>query len=192
MISSHGSLVYGLSFAISLVSFYSLLLSPSIRSKNSSKYAVLSVFTVAQSVMVAFLTVLFPSNIVMKAVLSTVVSVASITGYAATSKRDLTELGSFLYSFTTAFVVYQLLRLLSMANWISFDVPWNEMLGCSLGAALAATYLAFHTKMIFASKDQKYKFARSDHVLAAVCIYNDVINLFVYMLRLMAENQKKN
>ena len=184
--SQSGSLVYGLSFFLSLSSFSALLHSENLRT-GSLRYPLLSLFTLSQSIMVSFMTVMFPSNIVMKAVLTTAIAVASITGYAATTARDLTQFGTFLYSFSAAFLAYQLLRLLSLFGVIPFKIPWTETIGCSVGAALASSYLAHHTKMVFSQPGQKNEFGRKDHLVAALCLYNDVINLFVYVLRLLAE-----
>jgi len=159
-----------------------------LRVRSSANYLCLQM-----SVLVSFLTTLFPTDLVIKAVMTTAIAVASITGYTATSspKRDLTEMGTFLYTTSAAFAFYQLLLLLNLTGWLPFRVPWSEMLGCSFGAGLAATYIAFHTRMIFAKPDQKYKFAKDDHVIAALLLYNDIIRLFVYILRILAESKRE-
>lgn len=188
-----GRAAYLLSLLVGTGSFYSLLLSRELR-EGRWRYPLLAAFTAAQSVLLATLTLAFDTGLVVKAAMTTLVAVASITGFTATHrfKRDLSELGTFLFSASVCFLLYQLAHVLSLFGWLPFEVTWNETIGCSLGAALAATYLSFHTKLIFSSPDQKYEFAKTDHVVAALCLYNDIINLFVYVLRLMAEAQRKD
>ena len=41
--------------------------------------------------------------------------------------------------------------------------------------------------MIIGGKNTKYKFDEDDHVLAAIVLYLDIINLFLYILEILGK-----
>lgn len=90
-------------------------------------------------------------------------------------------------------------------------MPYNEMLYSLVGACLFSFYLAYHTKLIVAGKHAKYLLNEKDYVFGAskfylfasplyasanhyplfssVTLYNDIINIFIYTLRLIGEDK---
>ncbi|GMH54774.1 hypothetical protein TrST_g5695 [Triparma strigata] len=192
MLSSAGPLIQFLSAIISVASFFGLMLKPELR-KGPHKFKLLTVFTISESILLALLTSMFPSHIVSKAVVTTGGATLAVTGYVRYNKNpkyDLTQYGSGIFGFGLAFLAYQLLHISSYFLPIP-RVPWNEMLGCSFGAGLATAYLAYHTSLII-SGNSKYRVESDDYVFGAMALYNDIINLFVYILRLYAESERRN
>jgi len=191
MLSSSGPLIQFLSAIISVVSFFSLILKPEIR-KGPHKFKILTIFTISESILLALLTSMFPSHIVSKAVLTTGGATLAVTGYVRYNKNpkyDLTKFGSGIFGFGLAFIAYQMLYLTSF--WLPIPrIPWNEMFGCSIGAGLATAYLAYHTSLIISGKG-KYKIESDDYIFGAMALYNDIVNLFVYVLRLYAESERR-
>lgn len=70
-------------------------------------------------------------------------------------------------------------------------LPYNEMLYSLVGASLFSFYLAYHTKLIVAGKHAKYQMNEKDYVYGAMTLYNDIINLFIYTLRLIGEDRDR-
>ena len=61
---------------------------------------------------------------------------------------------------------------------------------CSLGAGLSAAYLAYHTKLIVGGKDQKHQLDVNDYIFGALVLYNDIISLFIFILRLLGDRDR--
>ena len=126
--------------------------------------------------------------------MTTTTAALGATGYAVLNKnpaRDLTAVGSGVFGFGLAFVGYQLLALTFRALGVPFlRLPWNELLGCSIGAGLSTFYIAYHTSLIVGGKHKKYQMDAEDHIYGAMALFSDIINLFIYILRILAESNK--
>ena len=118
-------------------------------------------------------------------------SEGGVTAYVFLNKdprRDLTSVGSGIFGFGLFFTLYQIVALGARAFNVPFlRLPWNELLGCSIGAGLATFYLAYHTSLIVGGKHRKYRMDADDHVYGAMALFSDIINLFIYILRILAE-----
>lgn len=91
--------------------------------------------------------------------------------------------------FGLIFLVYGVIQLLQMTGVLPAGfIPYNEMLYSLAGATLFSFYLAYHTRLIVAGKHAKYQLSEKDHVFGAMTLYNDIINLFIYILRLIGED----
>jgi protein lifeguard len=71
-------------------------------------------------------------------------------------------------------------------------LPYNEMLYSLGGASLFALYLAHHTKLIVGGKHSKYRMYEQDYVYGAMALYNDIINMFLYILRILGDDQNQD
>ena len=189
LMSESGPLLHGLSTFVTIASFYALLLSPDLR-RGKWKYPLLGLFTVGESSLVALLTLFFPRRVVAQAAGVTAFAAGSISLYTAKNKNpryDLTRYGTFLYSLGTCFLILSLMHLLGLTvSWMP-RIPWNEKLMCSLGAGLFSAYLSVHTKMVVGGGSAM--FHEKDYIFAALQLYSDIINLFVYLLRIMSASQ---
>jgi FtsH-binding integral membrane protein len=87
-------------------------------------------------------------------------------------------------------VLYGLIQVLSVVGVLPASfLPYNDMLYGLVGACLFSFYLAHHTKLLVGGKHAKYQMNEKDYVFAAMTLYNDIINIFIYMLRLMGEDR---
>ena len=85
------------------------------------------------------------------------------------------------------FLFYGVIHLLSQVGILPPEfLPYNESIYCFFGASLFSMYLAYHTRLIVSGKHTKYQLNEKDYVFGAVLLYNDIISIFLYMLRLMA------
>jgi len=88
------------------------------------------------------------------------------------------------------FVLYGFVNLLTIAGWLPAGfLPYNDMLYSLLGACLFSLYLAYHTRLIVSGKYTKIQMNEKDHVLGAMCLYTDIINIFIYILRIVGEDR---
>jgi protein lifeguard len=49
-------------------------------------------------------------------------------------------------------------------------------------------YLAHHTKLIVSGKHSKYGMNEEDYVFGAMTLYNNIINIFLYLLRILGDD----
>ena len=142
-----------------------------------TNYILLGVFTIAVSCMVASISTRYAPMIVIEATLLTAAVVVGITVYAFVSKTDYTMCGPLCYIF---------MMILAVSLIISFVFPftWNTMY-CILGTIAFSFYLLCDTQRILGGKHRKYTFSEDDYILAALVIYLDIINIFIFILEML-------
>lgn len=90
------------------------------------------------------------------------------------------------------FLVYGIIGILQTAGIIPANfLPYNDAIYSCFGATLFSLFLAHHTKLITAGKHAKYQMNEKDYVLGAMTLYNDIINMFIYILRAIGEDRKR-
>ena len=103
-------------------------------------------------------------------------------------KYDLTQWGRGLASVGFAFLMFGVMRMLELFGIIPYHfLPYSEALYCIFGAGLFSMYLAYHTRLIVSGKSAKYQMSEKDYILGAMSLYSDIINIFLYILRLLGE-----
>ena len=70
-------------------------------------------------------------------------------------------------------------------------LPYNDALFSMVGACLFSFYLAYHTKLIVGGKHSKYQFSDKDYVFGAMALYDDIIQIFIYILRVIGEDRDR-
>lgn len=102
--------------------------------------------------------------------------VVGLTIYAATTKKDFTMMGGFLFALVMVLIIGSLFAIFIRSKWLS--------LGLSiLGALVFSLYLIYDTQLILGKN--KRKFAIDDYIMAAMNLYLDIINLFLYILSIL-------
>ncbi len=131
----------------------------------------------------------------MSALSSTALATLTVTGYTMMNKNpkyDLSQWGAGLSSMGMIFVFYGVIHLLSMVGLLPRNfLPYNETLYSLLGTSLFTMYLAYHTRLIVAGKHSKYQLNEKDYVFGAVLLYNDIINIFLYLLRFLDDDDRQ-
>ncbi len=158
------------------------------------KWQLLGLFSVAEAIIVGIISSFYKSKTVMSAALSTAVATMSVTMYTIwnkDSKRDLSQWGAGISSIGMIFLFYGVIHLLSQSGILPPEfLPYDESIYCVLGTSLFSMYLAYHTRLIISGKHTKFQLNEKDYVFGAVLLYNDIINIFLYMLRLLAAEDR--
>jgi FtsH-binding integral membrane protein len=182
-----------LSLAVSTVCWITICMSPSARRSSPMKWQLLSLFTLGEAIAVGFISSFYMPSSVLSAVLATATTVASISLYTARnrdSKHDLSTWGASLSSAGLLFCVYGLLTLFQTIGWLPQGfLPYHETAYSFLGATLFSGYLAYHTRLIVSGKHTKYQMNEKDYVFGAMSLYNDIISMFIYILRMVGEDR---
>jgi FtsH-binding integral membrane protein len=158
-----------------IVIMFSLLCFRGVAKTVPINYILLILFTVCESYMVATISAFNPPEIVITAALMTATIVIALTIYAFTTKTDFTLLGGFIFMFTAI-----------MLFWGIFIMIFGFFLYtlyCVLGVILFGIYLIFDTQLILGKFGLEYSI--DDYILAALNIYIDIIQMFLYILQLL-------
>jgi FtsH-binding integral membrane protein len=137
-------------------------------------YILLFAWTLCEGYMLAVCCSFYDPKVVMLAGLMTAAVTISLTIYAMTTKVDFTFLGGLLFCCATI-----------MFFWSIFSIIYGFVLNslyCVLGIIVYSIYLIFDTQLIMGKFGVEFNI--DDYVYAALVIYLDIINLFLYILRL--------
>lgn len=179
--------------AISLLSFlfstgivFLLGSHPSLRFKAPQNLVLLGIYTVLQSVVVGTLSSLFEPRLVCLGTMHTFMVFISIVLYSfqPNPSIDVTVFGSGLLS-----ILVSLLTGSILGSY--FQLPLMDNIISGLLAVLFAVYIFYDTQKIIGGKHHKHQFGQNEYILAALSLYQDVINFFVEILTLLAKNDKK-
>mmetsp|Transcript_18978 Transcript_18978/g.28114 ORF Transcript_18978/g.28114 Transcript_18978/m.28114 type:complete len:355 (-) Transcript_18978:223-1287(-) len=189
-----GKFVPWASLIISTITVMFMTISERARQVSPLKWQLLGIFSIAEAIVVGFISSFYKSKTVMSAAMSTAVATMSVTMYTVLnkdSKRDLSQWGMGLSSIGMIFCFYGVIHLLSQSGVLPPEfLPYNETVYSFLGTSLFTMYLAYHTRLIISGKHTKYQLNEKDYVFGAVLLYNDIITIFLYMLRLMASDDR--
>jgi protein lifeguard len=116
-----------------------------------------------------------PSAVLMAAAITFVI-VAGLTAYATQSKYDFTTAGGVL---TGALLALLLVSIIG----IFFHAKVFELLIAGGGAVLFSCFLVVDIQMMMDGKS--IQLSPDDFVLASLSIYLDIVNLFLYILRII-------
>lgn len=149
-----------------------------------TNYILLGVFTLCMSFLVSntVMQVQEPIIVVEAAALTLGITVA-ITVYAARTKTDFTVCGPVFY-------IIFFLSLILVIFVLIFGPKFNFLLA-GFGAFLSSFYLIIDTQMILAGtceSHRKFQIDEESYIMAALVLYLDIINLFLYILELLGKN----
>lgn len=95
------------------------------------------------------------------------------------TKWDFTLLGGVLVSVLFAMII---------ASFIMIFLPKSRILNLvysSIGAVLFSVYLVYDVQLIAGGR--KYEFDVDDYIPAALAVYLDIINIFLFLLRILGD-----
>ena len=128
---------------------------------------------------------------VISAMVVTSISTGVITLYTLLQrnpKYDLSQWGAGLSSAGIIFLLYGVVNLLEIFGILPRGfLPFSDVIYSALGATLFSFYLAYHTRLIVSGKSTKYQMNDKDYIFGAMCLYNDIINIFIFLLRLLED-----
>lgn len=138
-----------------------------------------SAYSVCTSYLITTVCVVTDPQIVLLAMIGTLVITLSLTLFAMQTKVDYTPCGAIMFMF---------LIILVFGGFISSFLPHMKLfkLGwCLLGLFVFSFYIIIDVQMIVGGDHIRFQFEESDYILAALCLYLDIINLFLRMIELL-------
>lgn len=179
----HNIWVLAITTVITLVSLYSLVCYPPLARKVPTNYILLSFFTIGESWSVAFICCFYDGTSVLIAAGTTCAMVIGLTAYAASrGSKDFTKCGGFLFACLFSFMI----------GSFFLSVFWGQnrevMIATScIGVAIFSIYIIYDTQLIMGEKS--HKFSIDDYILAAMNLYLDIIQIFLYLLKIFGSRR---
>uniref|UniRef100_A0A0X3PCS6 Protein lifeguard 4 n=1 Tax=Schistocephalus solidus TaxID=70667 RepID=A0A0X3PCS6_SCHSO len=155
-----------------LASFALLIAMYAKRYESPVNLILLFSFTIVESLIVGTVVVHFDSSLLLQALVITSAIVCGLTAYTMQSKRDFSSWGGLLGSLLLALIVGGLTNLF-------FGSPALHLVLSIGGAAVFACLLVYDTHLIM------QRFSAEEYIAAAITLYLDIINLFLYILRIL-------
>ena len=137
-------------------------------------YVLLFIFTACVSWMVGAACTRYDERTVIEATCLTTAICAGIMVYAMTTKNDFTIFGPVLFMLGFVFMTF---GILFAVMGFHLNLIW-----ATLGVILFGFYLLVDTQMIMGGQNKRYQFDEDSYILAAVVLYLDIINIFLYIL----------
>eukprot|EP00877_Chromochloris_zofingiensis_P014722 jgi/Chrzof1/9503/Cz04g05170.t1 len=100
--------------------------------------------------------------------------------YALRTRTDFTTKGGLLVSLLLALILAGFLGIILRS-------PLLDVLISAGGAALFGAYIVFDVQMLAGGKHTSHQLSPDEYVAGAITIYLDIVNLFIYILRLVGE-----
>ena len=168
-------------FCIALVlSFVTLIPLACVRSIGRSvpiNYILLFAFTLCESYMLMLCCAKYNAEVVIAAAALTAGVTVALTIYAFTTKTDFTWLGGMLFAGICILIVTGLLYYIIRPTEVLY------LLYCAAGVFIYSIYLIYDTQLISGKFGNAFEI--DDYVIAAVNVYLDIINIFLYILSIL-------
>jgi protein lifeguard len=154
---------------------------PKVAQTYPTNYLCLAGFTLTEGYLVGVISSTYDSGAVMKAVGVTVFVTVALTIFAWQTKIDFTGMGSALFVILIVFTLFGFLCAIFRSSVL-------DNVYASIGALIFSAYIVYDTQLILGGNHQ-HKFSIDQYVFAALSLYLDIVNLFLYLLRLFGTNR---
>eukprot|EP01135_Chromosphaera_perkinsii_P007748 Nk52_evm37s967 gene=Nk52_evmTU37s967 len=172
----------GLMFLAMIATFVCLIVlacAGDIRKKSPHNMIFLGIFTFCEGYLIGTVTTFYSVNEVVTALAMTAICVLGVTLFACQTKIDFTLCGGFLFCTLLVFILAGFFMMF-------FPSHTGNLIYSIIGALIFVFYLLYDTQLMMGG-DHAVSISPEEHVFAALNLYLDIINLFLYLLRILRE-----
>lgn len=163
---------------------------PDTMRRSPTNYIILLLFTQCEAVMIGFICLNYTLDSILIAVGVTAFIVLSLTIFACQTTVDFTGCGPYLFAGSMCLCAFGFFFMLGSMLGLSATPLFKPLYlaySC-MGALLFSFYLVFHTQLIVGGKHQ-FQFTVDDYAVAAINLYLDIIQLFLFILRMLGRRR---
>lgn len=132
----------------------------------------------------------YDTDIVFYAGIMTLGVTIALTIFACQTKYDFTIFSGSLVCLLVILMLFGFMNIIMCSGSSSSTCDILDTVYAALGALVFSFAIVYDTQMIVKG-NHKYQFGNDDHVFAAITLYLDIINLFIYLLKLLDKCKKK-
>ncbi|CAH1115742.1 unnamed protein product [Psylliodes chrysocephalus] len=158
---------------LSFIASIAILIPLHIKRKESpANLILLAAFTVVQGYTVGVIVTFYSQAIVLQALLLTLIVLAGLTLFTFQTKRDYSAMHSGLFAGLCILIVGGFMQVFLQSSVFEIAISFG-------GALLFCLFIVFDTQMIMKTLSPE------EYILATINLYMDIINLFIYILRIL-------
>lgn len=161
-----------------LVCIIALSCCGNLRRKTPHNFIFLGIFTICEGFLLGVTSARYTPFEILLAVGICIIIVVSLTLFAFQTKIDFTMCGGFLLCTLIILIIFGIVAAFVQSKIV------NIVYSC-LGALIFSFYLVFDTQMMIGG-NHKYSISPEEYVFASLSLYLDIINLFTYILSIIA------
>jgi len=150
---------------------------PGVRRTFPMNFIFLGIFTVCEGFLLGVVACRYSTNTVLIATGICAVVVLSLTIFAFQTKIDFTMCGGFLFVAVIVLMCFGF-AMIFWRNSVAYLVY-----SC-LGALIFSMYIVFDTQLMLGGK-HKYSISPEEHIFAALNLYLDIVQLFMFILSIV-------
>ncbi|CAO1410020.1 unnamed protein product [Diamesa hyperborea] len=147
------------------------------RRTSPTNMILLSAFTICESFLVGVVSSTYKRNEVLLAIGLTTLIVLALTAFAFQTSIDFTMCGGFMCVLMVLLVGAGIVGIFWRNEFFHF------LMACG-GALIFSMYIVYDTQMMMGGS-HKYSISPEEYVFAALNLYLDIINLFLYLLKII-------
>ncbi|KAH9490169.1 hypothetical protein Btru_051240 [Bulinus truncatus] len=170
-----------LAFVMTFVIIIILACCPDFRRKTPINMILLMSFTICEGFLLGTVSGHYDKDEVLMAVGITAIVALALTIFAFQTKWDFTMFGGLLFVLVIVLICFGLLCAIIQSRYLS-------LVYASLGALLFSAYLVFDTQMMIGGK-HKYSLSPEEYIFAALNLYLDIVNLFLFILSIIGSSR---
>lgn len=114
-------------------------------------------------------------------------TIALCTGlilYAIYTKHDFTYCGGFIFVFSCSMIAACFLSMFYPSRILVIGITWASVL-------LSSIFLIYDIQLLVGGVHPRMnKYSMDDYIVAAMCIYLDIVVLFIKILRIIGKEKK--
>lgn len=174
--------VVGLSSLGSLALILVLSFSEKARHSHPTNLVLLGAFTALEGVVVGAISAQYRLSVVALAVLITAGVSGALAAYAMHTKTDYTAKGGMLVTALVALILTGFVAAFTHSKGLDALIAGG-------GALLFGFYIVFDVQLLVGGHHTRFQLSPDDYVAGAIALYLDIINLFIYILRLLGDRE---
>ena len=178
VMSEAGQALTVLSVVTTFIAIFSVICCNHLLKRSPTKYIIYGLFTIGMSYTIGSSMVLIKGDILIAAIIITSGTTTALTLYAITTESDFTDYGGYYCVILVGLILTGFINIF-LHNTIL------QIIISSIGAITFSCLIVYDVQMIVAQKHIKYKYELDDYIFAAMSLYLDVINFFLYVLQLL-------
>ncbi|XP_017838222.1 protein lifeguard 1 isoform X2 [Drosophila busckii] len=173
--------LFWVALAIMIVTMLCMACCESVRRQTPTNFIFLGLFTIAQSFLMGITATRYAPTEVLMAVGITAAVCLALTLFAMQTKYDFTMMGGVLLACMVVFVIFGIVAIFIPGKVIT-------LVYASIGALLFSVYLIYDTQLMMGG-DHKYSISPEEYIFAALNLYLDIINIFMYILTIIGASR---
>lgn len=175
----------------SMAMMFVFMCCPDVMRRSPLNYLILLGFTVCKGIMVGFICLGYTQESVLIAFGVTAFVTISLSLFACQTKYDFS--GFMPYMFCGMMCLMGMSFAIMIASFCGLGgspaMQTMRLMYAFGGALLFSCYIVFDTQLVVGGKHSRFKFGIDDYAMAAINIYLDIVQLFIFLLQLLGKRR---